>query len=180
MSFADDLLFEAKREVTRKRGKGRPKQAALRRAVSTAYYAIFHALLADMSRQMLGKAKGASPLARRLRRVASRASLARAAKVFRDWDKGTPPQAVKRARRDPVKAPSEALRELCSAFVELQEARLRADYDLECTFSSEETKRMVQRTSDAIALLPTLAQDDDYIVFLWHALLGESFRQNDN
>jgi hypothetical protein len=43
MSFADDLLKQAY-HLARKERKN-PKQASLRRAVSTAYYALFHLLI---------------------------------------------------------------------------------------------------------------------------------------
>jgi hypothetical protein len=43
MPFADDLLEQAHHLVTREEGE--PKQASLRRAVSTAYYALFHLLI---------------------------------------------------------------------------------------------------------------------------------------
>ncbi len=43
MPFADDLLEQAHHLATREEGE--PKQASLRRAVSTAYYALFHLLI---------------------------------------------------------------------------------------------------------------------------------------
>src|SRR5258707_15869679 len=42
MAFADDLLEQAQ-HLARREPK-RPKQASLRRAISTAYYALFHLL----------------------------------------------------------------------------------------------------------------------------------------
>lgn len=44
MAFADDLLEQAHHLARREKKK--PKQASLRRAVSTAYYALFHLLVA--------------------------------------------------------------------------------------------------------------------------------------
>lgn len=49
MSFADDLLEQARHLANRERR--RPKQASLRRAVSTAYYSIFHRLIAASTAQ---------------------------------------------------------------------------------------------------------------------------------
>ena len=43
MAFADDLLEQAYHLANRESGD--PKQASLRRAVSTAYYALFHLLI---------------------------------------------------------------------------------------------------------------------------------------
>ena len=45
MAFADDLLRDARHLANR--GGNNPKQSTLRRAVSTAYYAVFHLLIAD-------------------------------------------------------------------------------------------------------------------------------------
>jgi hypothetical protein len=45
MSFPDDLLEQAKHLA--KREPRKPKQASLRRAISTAYYALFHLLISE-------------------------------------------------------------------------------------------------------------------------------------
>jgi uncharacterized protein (UPF0332 family) len=45
MPFADDLLEQAQHLANRERK--RPRQASLRRAVSTAYYALFHLLISE-------------------------------------------------------------------------------------------------------------------------------------
>jgi uncharacterized protein (UPF0332 family) len=45
VAFADDLLEQALHLANRER-KG-PRQASLRRAVSTAYYALFHLLISE-------------------------------------------------------------------------------------------------------------------------------------
>jgi uncharacterized protein (UPF0332 family) len=47
MAFADDLLADAHHLASR--GGKRPNQSSLRRAVSTAYYALFHLLIAVLS-----------------------------------------------------------------------------------------------------------------------------------
>jgi len=47
MAFADDLLRDAYHLAGR--GGKNPKQSSLRRAVSTAYYALFHLRIADVA-----------------------------------------------------------------------------------------------------------------------------------
>jgi hypothetical protein len=47
VAFADDLLKDAHHLAAR--GGKNPKQSSLRRAVSTAYYALFHLLIADFT-----------------------------------------------------------------------------------------------------------------------------------
>jgi uncharacterized protein (UPF0332 family) len=48
MPFADDLLEQARHLANRE--PKRPKQASLRRAVSTAYYALFHLLTSEAAK----------------------------------------------------------------------------------------------------------------------------------
>src|SRR5258707_2461923 len=45
MAFADDLLEQARHLANRERKS--PREASLRRAVSTAYYALFHLLISE-------------------------------------------------------------------------------------------------------------------------------------
>src|SRR6185503_1425183 len=52
MSLADDLRRQAYHLATRE--PRRPKQASLRRAVSAAYYAIFHLLVDEATLMMFG------------------------------------------------------------------------------------------------------------------------------
>ena len=51
MSLQDDLKKQARQLATRE--PKRPRQASLRRAISTAYYALFHLLVAESSRLLL-------------------------------------------------------------------------------------------------------------------------------
>jgi uncharacterized protein (UPF0332 family) len=51
MAFADDLLEQAYHLANRDREN--PKQASLRRAVSTAYYALYHLLIDEAVSQMV-------------------------------------------------------------------------------------------------------------------------------
>src|SRR5712664_67396 len=48
MAFPDDLLEQAQHLAQRE--PKRPKQASLRRAVSTAYYALFHLLITETTK----------------------------------------------------------------------------------------------------------------------------------
>ncbi len=48
MAFADDLLEQA--QPLAQREPKRPRQASLRRSVSTAYYALFHLLIAETTK----------------------------------------------------------------------------------------------------------------------------------
>jgi uncharacterized protein (UPF0332 family) len=102
MAYHDDLLDQALHLA--RRDPKRPKQANLRRAVSTAYYALFHLLIADAVTYW------------RLER--QRSSLARA------FEHRRMKEACRRCN-----SPNVALRAVAEAFVELQQSRHLADYD---------------------------------------------------
>ncbi|MGD0297013.1 MAG: HEPN domain-containing protein [Bryobacteraceae bacterium] len=109
MAFADDLLKDAYHLAGR--GGKNPKQSSLRRAVSTAYYAAFHLLIADFV------ANWALPEQRaRLGRMFEHRRMSGAALSFRD-------------KRNPTPAESE-LQRLISQFTKLQNDRYEADYDV--------------------------------------------------
>lgn len=50
--FHDDLLQLARRTFELDAGPGRPRQATLRRTISTAYYALFHLLVSEATSRM--------------------------------------------------------------------------------------------------------------------------------
>jgi uncharacterized protein (UPF0332 family) len=111
MAFADDLLEQAQHLAHRE--KKRPKQASLRRAISTAYYALFHLLVSEAISNW--KVPG------------QRADLARA------FEHGRMKEASKRiaGRSFPGSGPSavSALRNVAKIFERLQQSRHKADYD---------------------------------------------------
>jgi uncharacterized protein (UPF0332 family) len=105
MPLADDLLSDAHHLAAR--GGENPKQSSLRRAVSTAYYALFHLLIADFVLNW--------------RRPDQRVRLGRM------FAHKTMSQAkFQRAASNPVEA---NLKKVIAAFAQLQEDRYTADYD---------------------------------------------------
>ena len=113
MAFADDLLADAHHLASR--GGKRPRQSSLRRAVSTAYYALFHLLIADFVLNWKTKDQRA-----RLGRMFDHRKMSQAAFKFKG---GTP-------------SPLEAhLKTVIAAFAQLQEDRYTADYDVGRTWS---------------------------------------------
>ncbi len=119
MPFADDLLEQARHLANRE--PKRPKQASLRRAVSAAYYALFHLL--------------ATETAKNWKRAAERPVIARM------LDHGRMELVCKKKRddlneylkaRQPASRQREVskhLRVVTEAFVQMQEHRHSADYD---------------------------------------------------
>lgn len=111
MAFAEDLLEQARHLARRE--KGRPKQASLRRAVSTAYYSLFHLLIADAVANW--------------RRSDQRAALAR---VFEHRKMNSASSdAAKKQFPGQNATYVDHLKTVANAFVQLQQHRYTADYD---------------------------------------------------
>jgi len=131
MAFAQDLLDQAYHLTRRERTK--PRQASLRRAVSTAYYALFHLLIREAVRNW--------------RCDDHRAELARA------FDHGRMKKASQNVihgkfRGSPAPAIAH-LKDVAKAFIELQDARHLADYDDSTHWSRTDTLKAVDRASKA-------------------------------
>ncbi|MCB9766722.1 MAG: hypothetical protein H6752_00895 [Candidatus Omnitrophica bacterium] len=137
MSLETDLLKLARSLATRDRG--RPKQASLRRAVSTAYYALFHLLIREATQRLL-RGPALDDHRPSLARAFKHRSMKRASLAIQSG--GTLKYFGS------VAAPSE-LRVVADAFVTLQEARHHADYDLSTPFTRTETLTLVNQAEFA-------------------------------
>jgi uncharacterized protein (UPF0332 family) len=149
LSLSSELLAQA-RSLLAKEPK-RPKQASLRRAVSTAYYALFHLLAEDAARAMFGGSDSAE-----LRVVAHRgfqhAAMKRVAKavVARNPSETWKPLLA---------APSGELELVARTFVELQEERHLADYDPARRLTRAEAVDVVERAEAAARAWTSIRKD---------------------
>jgi hypothetical protein len=108
-----------------------PEQASLRRSVATAYYALFHLLVQEAVLGWNGTLEVRASLERRFEHKNMRTvSDAIARNRWQAWSASSPP------------LPSE-LRAVARAFVELQEARVLADYDNSKNWTSSEVETKV-------------------------------------
>jgi len=127
MSLATDLLEQAQHLARRE--PRRPKQASLRRSVSSAYYALFHLLLDEASKRVVSDAI--------LRGLASRAfthgEMYKAAKCFASG--GGLPSHITAAFTGTIPA---EIKQVADAFVSLQQARHDADYNVLKSFTRQE------------------------------------------
>lgn len=130
--------------------KGRPRSASLRRAVSTAYYAVFQTLCATCADTLVGW--------RQPWRVYT--------PVFRAPDH----YATVHALREPFLAAIPQLQRLGLLLKELQSAREWADYNpeprpdfepgaRESLFTRQEALRLINSAMEAIAIVDRLDQD---------------------
>lgn len=129
-----DLIAAARLLATHPR-LGRPPEANLRRAVSTAYYALFHSLAECCADTITGKRQGNRNSDAWLR-------------VYRALEHGT----AKRRCDDKVeieKFPPE-IRNFAAWFSEMQQKRHQADYAPDADFGREETNQLITEAEDAI------------------------------
>jgi uncharacterized protein (UPF0332 family) len=137
MAFADDLLSDARHLAAR--GGKKPKQSTLRRAVSTAYYALFHLLIAEFVRNW--------------RRSDQRVRLAR---MFDHKKMRSAEFKLQGAKATPIEWD---LKKVLEAFGNLQDARLVADYDVGRHWSRQEVNDRLDAAEEAFRSWPTVRKD---------------------
>lgn len=121
---------------------GSPRWVARNRAVSTAYYALFHALAELCGRELVG-ARRPWPAFRH---------------VYRSLDHGAARRMLDSVRRD-VRA-SEASQRLGALFGDLQDQRHAADYDPGYRIARRDLAALVASTSQVIAALDDLPRSE--------------------
>lgn len=142
MSLHDDLLAQAKALAVME--PRRPLQASLRRAVSTAYYALFHFLVDEATRRMLGVGADRELLRGCLARAFNHSNMKKVAVQFSksgvstSLAPGLNGLAVQRG-----------LKVVAETFAELQYVRHQADYDPTRRFTRSEVLRVLDRTGAA-------------------------------
>lgn len=119
----------------------KPKQASLRRAVSAAYYSLFHLLTEDAAKAMFPSAD-----AQELRAVVRRAFEHATMKEVAQGIASTNPAKIWQAF---FAKPSPELILVARTFVDLQRARYQADYDFSRPFDRDQVIDLVDRTDAA-------------------------------
>jgi hypothetical protein len=158
MPWAQDLLEQARFLSRREAGRGRPRQASLRRAVSTAYYAVFHLLSAEATSQ----ACPANPagLRERVQRALGHDTMKQAANAFQS---NRLPANISPLLGHPVAAP---LISVARGFVRLQEERHKADYDLSDQFDRLRVQGLLREAEQVFSDWNTVRNTDDAHLFL--------------
>lgn len=141
MALEHDLLETARKLANA--NQRRPKQADLRRAVSTAYYAVFHALAHECADRFIG--------------TGDQRSEAAWAQVYRALEHGFAAKQARKAREFGFPDP---LCDFGDAFFSLQEERHRADYDPAVSYSKADVEPLIQSASKALSDLAESPQPD--------------------
>jgi len=150
--FSDDLLQQAKH--LQKLDSKKPKQANLRRAVSAAYYSLFHFLIDEATQLVVATSLESKPLRLLTARCFEHGTMKSACLGFAE---ATPKDLLKpmwaklglnkpKAQRSPITA---KLTDVAETFAVLQIERHRADYDLGNNFTRDEVKTLIERVEQA-------------------------------
>jgi len=171
LALADDLLTQAKHLARRE--PNRPKQASLRRAVSTAYYALFHLLASDGARKL------APAQPDRLRARVQRAFDHRTMKeVCAKYGLAASASNLPPHLADLTIAPFEPeFSRIGDAFVELQEARHRADYDVATPFDRNDVLQKIDLVERAFSDWDAVRSEVNANVFLAALLLNSYWKR---
>jgi hypothetical protein len=143
----------------------RPQQGNLRRAVSSGYYGLFHFLIEEANRFLLGTTAARGRLRNVLARAFTHTEMASAARTFAG---GNLPATLSLRLGAPA-IPS-GLRELARTFEESQELRYLADYDPGESFARDGVLVFLDDIERAIAGWPAI-RDEPAAEFFLVALL---------
>jgi len=156
MPLANDLLWQA--EHLANIDAGRPKQANLRRAVSAAYYALFHLLIADCAQRVSPKLP--RNLAPRIARAFAHSEMKQARRAISEGHKSAILEDLQPAGFSPE------LRFVAAQFVRLQDERHRADYDLSMTYTRLQVLDVIHLAQNTFDAWAGLRSSEEANVFL--------------
>lgn len=173
MSLSHDLLAQAQLLATKE--PRRPKDASLRRAVSTAYYALFH-LLTDEASRFLISGSNRDPLRNLVARSFVHSEMSRTAKAFSSGYGGLASHI--QGIIPGTSGFPEKLSTVAAAFYELQMARHKADYDVSYRLTRKETLDLVQLAETAFADWKTIRTEQAARAFLVALLMDEKWKRH--
>lgn len=157
MRLATDYLEQARHLAQLDRT--RPKQANLRRAVSVAYYALFHLLCDEAASVLVRGIRNKSDLKARTTRTLEHGTIARVCRVFAA---GAMPSGL--TFLQPIDAD---LRFVADRFVRAQEERHLADYNLQVTFNRTDTLNFIDQVEEAFDSYTRVSEADATTYFLF-------------
>lgn len=159
----DKLLDAADRLAPAQAAPGRPPYTAHRRAVSTAYYAVFHAISSRVAGQLFPSAD--QRFLQRVRRWISHSDIktvARWVSQLQGTASGRPPPHIK-ALLSPGGGPADidaTTATIADGFLELNDKREQADYDHEAVFPRADTRGLVALAAQVVTLVETAQSDE--------------------
>ncbi len=149
-----ELLRLAERLVPADVGRGKPRTVELRRGVSTAYYALFHELIWQATRELVGD----EPTAKIQRYKASRWIAHAEVKELAKAASGASPTSALASVLGPV---DQRLARVAEAFVTLHEERERADYDHEYDIKRRDALLLIATAREAVDTVRLLRKESE-------------------
>jgi len=144
--YSAELLAQA--GVLARREPRRPKQASLRRSISASYYSLFHFLIEEATRLTVGAAHNRAAL----RQFAGRAFVhSKMKSVCDEFTKASPKSDALKPFWPTLSVHGNAdLETVAENFIDLQEARHDADYNLSRHFTRQDAATAADQAKDAI------------------------------
>lgn len=169
MTDAADLVAHARRLITEhgSRGGTASSDVELRRALSSAYYGLFHRLTTAGSMPFTGHG---DTLRFQVARAFSHAAMRKVCDAY--VRSPTRPFPVSLQHLNPA-APNQRLSAVADAFAQLQEGRHAADYDLSTTISAQYAAELVRLAETALADFDAIQSFPETTVFLAALLLAD-------
>ena len=133
---------------------GRPRQTSLNRAVSTAYYAMFHALCRNCADTLVGTA-------------GSNRSIGAWQQTYRSVEHNF---AKNQCTRDEIKRFPSGIQDFAKIFVVTQRLRHLADYDPHYRISRSNTQILIRAEQKAINKLEGTDRKDRLALAVWTVL----------
>ena len=166
MSLHSDLLEQARHLANRE--PKNPRQASLRRAVSSAYYALFHLLVSEATLRLIPN----DPAGLRFQsgRAFDHGNMKNACKSFANQNIVDPNNQNNIIHLIAIPLEPELI-SVAAAFVDLQEARHRADYNLSLPFERVAVLQKIDLVQQAMADWSTIRNNPNAKVFLAALLL---------
>lgn len=155
----EQLLNQA--EALARTDPHRPQQGNLRRSVSSTYYALFHFLIDRTCRHLIGAGQERSGIRKLLARGFAHTEMMSAARSFAG---GNLPDVVQRVLGGVVIPPD--LREMALLFIDAQDRRHLADYDLSSQFVRGDVLAFVARVRRVIEAWMAIENDEATQLFM--------------
>jgi hypothetical protein len=166
MALAGDLLSLAKFLVNPH--PDLPERASLRRAVSTAYYSLFHLLIDEAAGQFFD-------VPEKLRAIVQRAfNHSDMRKLCEEMARPVPKNSLGNVLAEPINA---KLRNVAKTFVELQDSRHLADYDVSEPFDAIRARLLLDRAEEAFSDWEDEKDSTNAKVFLAALLLNRHWKR---
>jgi hypothetical protein len=154
------------------RATNTPNQAGLRRAISTAYYSLFHLLTLEAGGVFVRRPETVELIVR----AYDHGKMADVSKAFADGQLPKNLHPLMKASIDPTRQSTLGdLKFVARTFVELQQARHRADYDLSARYDRSEAVRLVGLAESAFSAWQRIREDDLARIYLACFLVFEDW-----